>query len=88
MPFDTGVVRYCDWPRKSTTADLVTGFLGLDSGFCAERFCFVGEFPGKAFPGATEVAEGSRFAVDGTAELERLDHAFGRELEVIANQFG
>ena len=48
----------------------------------------VGLLPGKARQLAAEVAVAGRFAVDRPAQVERLDDAARRQLEVLADQLG
>ena len=49
---------------------------------------FVCGLPGEAGLGAAEVAVCRGLAVDGTAQVEALDDAFGSEREVFADELG
>ncbi len=52
-----------------------------------QRGCFVGGFPGEGVLGAAEMPECGGLAINGTAKLQMIDHPFGRQLEVRADQF-
>src|SRR5438067_13870059 len=48
---------------------------------------FVGGLPGKVFLLAAKVSVGSGLAIDRTPQIEALDNALWRKVEVGANQF-
>src|SRR5688572_4539701 len=60
----------------------------LQSGVLLQRVGLVGAFPGELGFRTPEVSERGRLAVDRPTEIERLDDAARRELEVLANELG
>ena len=54
----------------------------------AQRLGLVGLLPGEGVQFAAEVAVAGRLAVDRPAQVERLDDAARRQLEVLADQLG
>src|SRR4051794_23553569 len=53
-----------------------------------QGFRLVGRFPGKGVFRAAEVAEGGSLAINGTPQIQMLDHAGGRKAEVLTDDFG
>src|SRR5436189_6465444 len=53
-----------------------------------QRLGHVGPFPGERGLGAAEVAVGGGGAEDRPAQLEALDQAFRRQIEVLAHETG
>src|ERR1700691_3175037 len=60
---------------------LLTGY-GRGHARFLQRGCFVGCFPGKGVFGAAEVAESGGLAINGTAKLKGIDHAFRGQREI------
>src|ERR1700723_1070371 len=60
--------------------------LSFEAGRIAPGLRFVGCFPGEVGIGTPEVAVCSRLAINRTAQIEALDDALGRQLEVLTNQ--
>src|SRR5262249_13590668 len=58
-----------------------------DADFAAQRFGLVGAFPRKSGQVASEVAVPGGFAVDGPAQVERLDDTAWCQAEMLADQF-
>ena len=52
-----------------------------------EGLGLIGLLPGKGVAGTAEVTMRSRLLEDGAAQIEALDDALGRELEVLAHKF-
>src|SRR5690606_39452483 len=61
---------------------------GLEAGVLLERVGLVGTFPGELGLGPTEVSERCGLAVDRSPQVERLDDAARRQVEVLADQLG
>src|SRR5205814_10702037 len=68
---------FCWVSHECRGAYLVTECLGL-----------VGAFPGERRQLAAEVTVAGRFAVDRPAQIQRLDDAARRQLEVLAKELG
>src|SRR5689334_8787232 len=71
------MIDYSNGPRSAE----------LDSRTGAQNFGLVGFLPAKTVFTATEVTVCSRGLINRTAQIERLDDAAWRQLEVIAHEF-
>src|ERR1700722_2885460 len=61
---------------------------GYEAGLLSQGGCFISGFPGEFWLGAAEVAVGSGLPVDGSAQIQALDNALGRQREVLAYELG
>ena len=65
---------------------LASGYGFPQTGIAGQLRRFVGRFPGEVGVVASEVAVGGGLLVNRTAQVQRLDDAARRQLEVRANQ--
>src|SRR5262245_18729395 len=61
---------------------------GSDADLAAQGGCLVGPFPAEVRQLAAEMSVPRRLAIDGAAQVQRLDDAARRQLEMLANELG